>query len=548
VKTVSLCPHEFVANALFDGHGLDPFFACDSQVKAGGGSVSGGFETEGETWRVRLSYQSSNIVHPGSTTPQGTSFEVETIREYRFKVKRDRAEDAAGQQSFVAHIAPRWVGMEGERDDGSRVEIPVPEEFGEGVNVRLTGSNIAFDRYLPLLQKAARAVGIAPDYFADPHESSNVQDAERYVRVHRDASGPVHARDGPIAALGHLLEHDRQGYRKVVQDDDDHHGENLPGYYHTVTLGPRRVREAFPDHRHPKEVKHYYAKEAGDRGDDDPLAHPKVGASLQMSQVPNDKTVYLDDLAQLREELDQTVLSVLADAGTDVAPGEGGRGDLGAFVEDAYFEPVVEHGGPDPVGLDLTRIQQEQESVVIRHLADGGFSPVQLESLETLVTDGGEIAPEDIADDHDRHPGSVRRALREMDDLVHREYAQVSLRSEYVAELVHEAVEEASEAFERATDAAATALEAADRGLDETASAFLAWAAKHGVDVDGAREARMKLRFQGTDSLRERVRAIKEGFDVWQEAGMDPAQYRQARIQFANGAQGVVWQYLRKTT
>jgi len=284
------------------------------------------------------------------------------------------------------------------------------------------------------------------------------------------------------------------------------------------------------------------------RGRNDPLAHPKVGASLQVSQVPTDETVYLDDLAQLREELDQTVLSVLTDAGIDVAPGEGGRDDRGAFVEDAYFEPVAEHGGPDPVGLDLTRIQQEQESVVIRHLADGGFSPVQLESLETLVTDGGEVAPEDIANDHDRHPGSVRRALREMDDLVHREYAQVSLRSEYVAELVHEAVEEASEALERATDAAATAMEAADRGLGETASVFLAWAAKHGIDVEGARAARMELRFQGADSLRERVRAIKEGFRIWKEAGMDPAQYRQARVRFANGAQGVVWQYLRKTT
>ena len=38
------------------------------------------------------------------------------------------AEDEAGQQSFVAHIAPRWVGMRGEKADGTRVEIPVPDE------------------------------------------------------------------------------------------------------------------------------------------------------------------------------------------------------------------------------------------------------------------------------------------------------------------------------------------------------------------------------------------------------------------------------------
>jgi hypothetical protein len=29
----------------------------------------------------------------------------------------------------------------------------------------------------------------------------------------------------------------------------------------------------------------------------------------------------------------------------------------------------------------LTEIRQEQDSIVIRHLADGGFSPVEWESL-----------------------------------------------------------------------------------------------------------------------------------------------------------------------
>jgi len=41
-----------------------------------------------------------------------------------------------------------------------------------------------------------------------------------------------------IAGLAHLLENDRQGFRKLVQNDDDEQGRNLPGYYHTVTLGP----------------------------------------------------------------------------------------------------------------------------------------------------------------------------------------------------------------------------------------------------------------------------------------------------------------------
>lgn len=208
-----------------------------------------------------------------------------------------------------------------------------------------------------------------------------------------------------------------------------------------MTLDERRIREAFPDHRLPKEVKHYYAREAADMDENQALAHPKVGASLQVSLLDDDETVYLSDIERLRRELDQTVLSVLADAGLDIAPSQGS----GPFEHDAYFTPEVDHSGPDPVGLDLTQVKQSQESVVIRHVADG-LAPTQWEALETLVTDGGQISPADIADEHGRHVESVRRALRDMEDLVQQEYAEVSLRSEYIAEMVHEAVREAREA------------------------------------------------------------------------------------------------------
>jgi hypothetical protein len=537
VKTVALASHEFDANLLYNDDGLAPFFGCDSAVKQADGSKIGAFSHDGERWKARLSYQDSNIVHPGSVTPQGTEWRIETMREYRIRVFRHPDEDPVGQQDFTAHIAPRWEGMEAERNDGSRVELPVPEAFGEGVNVRVQGSNIAFDRYTDLLRIAASTLGIAGRYFEDPHPFSNIQDAERYARVHRDASGPVHARDGPLASMGHMLEDDRSGYRKIVQNDDDEAGRNRPGYYHTVTLDSRRIREAFPDHHLPKEVKHYYAREAVSVPDDHPLAHPKVGASLQVSLLDDDETVRFRDVDRLRRELDQTVLSVLADAGLDVAPGDGS----GPFVEESYFEPEVDHSGPDPVGLDMTRVRQSQESVVVRHLADG-LAPTQWEALETLVTDGGEVSPDDIAEDHGRHVESVRRALREMEDLVHREYAEVSLRSEYIGELVHDAVEEAREATKRAAETAASAVEAAERGLNETMSSFIAWAARHGVDVDDTQDARMKLRMHGVENT---DRAIREGFRVWKDAGMPEARYRQALVEFEGGAIGDAWRWLK---
>jgi len=538
VKTVDLACHEFHVNALFNNDGLAPFFGCDSAVKQAGGSDMAEFSDDGERWQARLSYQDSNIVHPGDQTPQGTDWRIEQMREYRIRVMRHPDEDQAGQQDFTAHIAPRWPGMQGERDDGARVEIPVPDGFGEGVNVRLKGSNIDFARYLPLLQRAAGALGIASRYFRNPHPYSNIQDAERYVRLHKDASGPVHARDGPLASMGHLLEHDRQGYRKVVQNDADERGRNLPGYYHTVTLDARRIREAFPHQALPKEVKHYYSREALSVPDDHPLAHPKLGASLQVSLLEQNETVRLDDLEQLRRELDQVVLSVLADAGLDVAPSEGGP-----YVPDAYFEPETGERGPNPIELSLTRVRQQQESVVIKHVADG-LSPVQWESLKTLVSDGGEVSPDDIAEDHERHVGSVRRALREMEDLVHREYAKVSLRSEYIGELVHDAIKDARKANRRVVETGAKAMEAAERGLGETMSAFIAWAARHDVDVDDAREARLSLRFNAKESFREADRALREGFRVWKDAGLPEERYREARVRYPDGSKGDAWRAL----
>jgi len=366
-------------------------------------------------------------------------------------------------------------------------------------------------------------------YFENPLEFSNTQDAERYVRLRKDASGPVHTRDGPIATMGHLLEDDRSGYRKVVQNNDDEHGRQLPGYYHTVTLGSRRVAEAFPSHELPVEVKHYYAREAYDRDEDDPLAHPKVGVSYQVSRW--DETLGADQeaLVRLERELDRVLHAVLIDADLDVAP-EHGRGP---FVEDAYFDAEVADGSEEPPTLDLAHIHHEQESIVLKHVKDG-LSPVEWESPETLVADGGEVSPADIAAEHDRHVDSVRDALRRMDDFVEREYGSVSLRSTYVAELVHDAVQKAGEAVKDAAAVSAKALEAAERGLDGRTSAFLAFCGKYDIDVQDRRDARLRLRFGELDPEADPDPSFltKTAFEMWRNAKQDAARFRTAAVEW----------------
>lgn len=72
----------------------------------------------------------------------------------------------------------------------------------------------------------------------------------------------------------------------------------------------------------------------------------------------------------LNREIEETVISVLHDAGLDVRPGGG------TFVKDAYFDADESDCERDLVSLDLTQLRQSQESVVVKHLADS-LSPVE---------------------------------------------------------------------------------------------------------------------------------------------------------------------------
>ena len=520
-ELIETAPHEFTANYNF-ADGLRPYFALDSVIKDGGGSVTGQLDHKGETWTARLSYKDCGFKHPGDTTPFGTPFEIETIREFELKVESD--EDSTGERDFYAKISPRWDGIEGEQSDGTIHNISVP--FDEGINVSVKGSNIEFQEYINLLQQAAKALGLNWSYFAGPHESSNVQQAERYVRLSEDESGAVHARDGPLARVGHLLESDRHGSRRTEQTDMDGDGEQSPGYRHQAGVDEVRIQEVWPNHALPKQLKHYYAREHKSMPSDHPLSHPKVGA-IYYPTLWRDSDQKLgvtpDDLQQLSEELDEAVLGILHDGGIPVTT-------TVPFVEDAYFDAELSDRERQIVELPLQDIKERQESVVMSNVADG-MSPVEWEALEVLVTDGGEVAPADIAESGDFHIDSVYRALGRIDQMIQREYGSIELQSSYVGELVHDAVTSAKERTREAVEAGAKALEAAERGLDKRTSAFIAWASQHceswreaddGVTIDlGEVEA---------DTVKEANRDIRqklrEGKRLWDEMRNDEMKWR----------------------
>jgi hypothetical protein len=493
---------------------------------------------------VSIRYQNGNLLPPDDgETPAGTEISHDTIREFRIRV--EECDGHGGLRSVDYHIRPRWYNQDAETTDGERVTIPdggLTSPQTDGVSIAARGSNLAFEKYNQLLREAADALGINPSYFGadafDVHKTSNIQDAARYVRVDESVSGPIHARDGPLVNLAHVLQNDRDGYRKIVQDDADKRGVQKPGFYHTATLGPKRVREVWPDHQLPVELKHYYKPDYYERTGG--LSHPKLEAAYQTSRT--DETLRYDrqTVEQVRRELDEVIYATLADAGLDLRAGGG------TYVEDEIFTASNSLTDATIVELNLTEIRHEQEALVYKHLVDGGLSPIEREALGTLVTDGGEVSPTDIADKHGRNRDAVYRALGGMDDLLDREYGRVSLRSTYVAELVHDAIQEAEAAVSRATKATVEALEAADRGLDEKTSAFVAWAEVNGVnfrEADDADGVSLKLGEIGPDVAdgprdtvdpREAVKAarrevrkiLREGRELWTAMNRDETQYR----------------------
>lgn len=526
MRGIETAPHELSANFNFVEWGLDPIFACDAVIKQADGQRVREFTSDGEQWIATLRCQESNIVHPGEQTPNGTkwqlqpdtSTEINTIkRSYRIETERAEEEDEHGQQGFVGHIRPRWTGIEGLGDDGETYQIGCE---WEGINVDIYGRNIEFARYPQLLVEGFAAVDVNPRYVDEIHESSNINDAGRYVRIHREESGPIHAPAGPLANLYHVCMSDRDGYRKLVQQDVNERGEQTPGYYHTTTLGSKRINKIWPSHHLPKEIKHYEAQEGANLPESHPMAHPKLGASYQASRTSHDETLYWDDLDQLNEELEETVRSVLQDAGIPL------HSTTPYVDQDEYFDITFEDT-EQPTKLNITQIRQEQESVVVRHLADG-LSPVQWDALSQLITDGGEVSPDDIAENGGWHVESVRRALRDMEQLVERQYAEVGLRSDYVAEMVHDAVQQAEEAVTTAVETAADAIDSAERAVDESMAAWVAWCDKHDVDIDNRRE-QMRLDFPSRTEHTLKAKLLRAQ-KMWQAAGQDLRRLRTADV------------------
>ena len=84
----------------------------------------------------------------------------------------------------------------------------------------------------------------------------------------------------------------------------------------------------------------------------------------------------------------------------------------------------------------------------------------------------------------------------------------------------------------RATNAAAEAKEAAQRGLDENTSAFIAWCESYGIEYDDMDDYDGTIDLGQVDDESRVKQILQEGYRLWQKMNRDPATFTSATVKY----------------
>jgi hypothetical protein len=469
---LSPAPHELDVNFItgvhpepnYPDYGLKPYYAlhklrADYDGWKTDGKPSREMEWNGETWALVLDYQDSGI-----DPWESTEFSLETVKEYRlYFVSKDSPhydEDTpADQQDRVKggsiHVTPRWPDM---TSDGEPIQN-VPDYGAPFVNFRMQGSNIPHQQYHDLLRRILGAFDVNPRYVDNPHPHSNIQDIARYVRPKRGESGAIFAPDGPIARTHTVIQGDRSGYRKHVED----HRE-IPGYYVTAAVEDEKADTLIRGHELGKELKHYYPNHPEKYEKDEAPYHPKFEVSYQTSLTED--TLRWDELEDAIRELDETILNCLDWSGISPSVGDGGSGIWVDF--DPYWKVEDTTASRKLVKCPLPAIEDEQEHRVMQLWGD--MTPADRDVTELLLTDGGKVSPQDAAEQTGNTYRTVRTVVERMQGLIKHSYGELEIESKKIQQELLKRVRAAGERFE--DEIGTAAMELADAAEDRARTAW----------------------------------------------------------------------------
>ena len=489
---------EVEGHLVYTGDDLMPHFALDRVVKDADGTKEATFDRGGKPWRTRLVY---NI---GGLAPRDDpEYQLESVPEHRIYVKP--VNDPAGKRRATFHIAPRWHDMK--TTDGKPVSTPNIV----GVDVDFSGAKLPLDAYPDLLRRAADALDMNPDYFADEHSYSNIYTAETYARVNREKTDAMFGDNSPMQRIFELSR--RTGsYRKLIEDD---RGED--GSMHLTAFTSETAGALIDGHSRGKRLKHYLLKHPPEDLSN-PLANPKVGM-LFKKNLNDEGSEPWADRHDLRRELDEGLLNLLSWSGLPTRP----NGDT--FIEDGYFEPTDSAQPRIDIIEDPTPgIRRRQGTAVMKALCGPGVGNADLNQSDTdameVLADGGR----DV-DDLARLIGMSRRTVynivARLNDILALDSGTVAFGSNYLASKAQQGLESASVAFD------------ADGGASAETGPWAKFKARYAPEVgDDPEDDTLALRFGEVPDDTDMSDVLKEGLRAWLRSGREERRFRFGRARW----------------
>jgi len=136
------------------------------------------------------------------------------------------------------------------------------------------------------------------------------------------------------------------------------------------------------------------------------------------------------ELDRLERELDEALLNVLKWSDLPVRP------DHQVYVPDDYFKVTGSQRFRKLLQNKLPDIESMQEQEVRQLVVAGNATETDIQVLDTLLTDGGQFSPSDLAEKIGVALSTIYKSIDRLDGMVNHRYGDVQLASQYVAQQV----------------------------------------------------------------------------------------------------------------
>lgn len=414
--------------------GLAPYWALTQLlVYAYDGHAALRHERDGERLDIDLAYSKSAF----APRPED---EVDVDRLYELEVHVE----GRGERKVHYNISPRFPEMR-HHDDGERLSFPFHHLDGdEGMTVQCQGSNVDLGELPALLedvvdvlfQEADRSVH---NRYFKAVQGGRIAEVERYVRTLRDESRKLTRQDGMLHRLSMLLSQTEGTKGKHTWDNTE-----CVGYHRQVRLERGDPSELILGHDVGRQIKSYLPEHPQAFDEEDSLYHPKLGVLFRKSLNKN-QAVPWEQRDELIRQLDETIINLLAWA--DI-PTEGGGPP---FVSDDHFSATASRDEQLPIEPDPTpELEAQQDHLLVTALRD--MTDADVEIVETLATDGGQLHVDDVADETGYGISTVYRCLQRVEGVLESDDGLVRFMSEKIAEDIRAIVESAEHHIETAAD------------------------------------------------------------------------------------------------